>query len=111
MKEEFSELVEYLDGKFNKIDERFEKIDERFEKVDERFESLHDIFVTKDEFKAAVEVLSTKEDFNNLMNAVDAYAAKADRYFQEFLMLAQKVDRHEKWLLQIAEKLGIKLEY
>lgn len=97
MKEEFSELVEYLDGKFNKIDERFE--------------SLHKIFVTKDEFKAGIDILSTKEDFNNLMNTIDAYATKTDKYFQEFLMLAQKVDRHEKWLLQIAEKLGIKLEY
>jgi len=27
------------------------------------------------------------------------------------VMLARKVDRHEKWIQQIAEKLGIKLEY
>jgi len=26
-------------------------------------------------------------------------------------MLSEKVNRHDKWLLQIAEKLGIKLEY
>lgn len=111
MNGDYKELVEYLDGKFTKIDERFTKVDERFVKIDERFDALLDVFVTKDEFKAAIEVLSTKEDFNNLMNAVDAYAAKADKYFQEFLMLAQKVDRHERWLLQIAEKLGLKLEY
>jgi hypothetical protein len=36
---------------------------------------------------------------------------KADKYFQEMLMLAKKVDRHEKWLMQIADKIGIKLEY
>jgi len=52
-----------------------------------------------------------KSDFNDLQTSVDAYAKKADGYFQEMLMLAHKVDRHEKWLLQIAEKLGLKLEY
>jgi len=27
------------------------------------------------------------------------------------VMLSHKVERHEKWLQQVAEKLGIKLEY
>jgi len=97
MNGDFNELVEYLDGKFGKIDEQFR--------------ALPDIFVTKDEFNGAIESLSTKEEFNKLMNAVDAYATKAEAFFQELVMLSHKVDRHEKWLLQIAEKLGIKLEY
>jgi len=78
MKEDFSELIEYLDEKFGKIDGDFKEL---------------------------------KGNFDLLQKSVDAYAVKADKYFQEFLMLAQKVDRHEKWLHQIAEKLGIKLEY
>lgn len=52
-----------------------------------------------------------KVNFSNLTNAVDAYAHKADAYFQEMVALAHKVDRHEKWLQEIAEKLGIKLKY
>ena len=52
-----------------------------------------------------------KSDVSNLLNAVDAYAKKADVYFQEMVMLSHKVDRHEKWLHLVAEKLGIKLEY
>lgn len=52
-----------------------------------------------------------KVNFNNLTNSVDAYAHKADAYFQEMVALAHKVDRHEKWLQEIAEKLGIKLKY
>jgi len=45
------------------------------------------------------------------MTAIDAYAKKADAYFEEMVALSHKVDRHEKWLHQVAEKLGIKLEY
>ncbi len=97
MSKDFSELIEYLDGKFQKIDDRFQ--------------SLFDIFVTKEDLKEATERLATKEDVNNLLASIDAYAKKADTYFQEMVMLAHKVDRHEKWIRQIAEKLGIKLEY
>lgn len=68
-------------------------------------------FVTKQEFKEAISFLATKEDLSNLLTAIDAYAKKVDTYAQEMLMLAHKVDRHEKWLHQIAEKLEIKLEY
>lgn len=78
MKEDFSELVEYLDEKFGKVEEDFKEL---------------------------------KDNFNLLQTSVDAYAVKADKYFQEMTMLSEKVNRHDKWLLQIAEKLGIKLEY
>jgi len=78
MKEDFSELIEYLDKKFGKVDSDFKEL---------------------------------KENFDLLQKSVDAYAVKADKYFQEMTMLAQKVDRHEKWLHLVAEKLGIKLEY
>lgn len=52
-----------------------------------------------------------RKDFNKLQSSVDAYAKKADTYFQEMLMLARKVDRLEKWILQLAEKTGIHLKY
>jgi uncharacterized coiled-coil DUF342 family protein len=78
MKEDFSELIEYLDGKFIRIDERFDVM---------------------------------KKEFSDLQSSVDAYAKKADTYFQEMVMLSHKVDRHEKWLRQVAEKLNIKLDY
>jgi len=77
----------------------------------EDIEKLISVFATKDDLKEAVRNLSTKDDFNNLLNAVDAYAKKADTYFQEMVMLSHKVDRHEKWIQQVAEKLDLKLEY
>lgn len=92
MNNDFSELIQYLDDKFVTVDKRFDFVDQRFIAVDKRFDEM-------------------KGDFNNLLTAVDAYAQKADTYFQEMVMLSHKVDRHEKWLLEIAEKLGIKLKY
>ncbi len=52
----------------------------------------------------------SKTDFRKMQNALDAYATKADTYFQEMLMLSHKVNRLEKWILQIAEKTGVHLK-
>jgi uncharacterized coiled-coil DUF342 family protein len=78
MKEDFSELIEYLDGKFR---------------------------------EAENERTDIRNEVKDLQGAVDAYAKKADTYFQEMVALSHKVDRHEKWLRQVAEKLDIKLDY
>jgi uncharacterized coiled-coil DUF342 family protein len=91
MNNDFSELTGYLSRRFDKIDT--------------------DIAYLKEDTAYLKENKADKSDINNLLNAVDAYAKKADAYFQEMVMLSHKVDRHEKWFHQIAEKLGIKLEY
>lgn len=78
---------------------------------DKDIQKLIEVFATKDDLREAVSNLSTKEDFNDLQTAVDAYAKKADTYFQEMVMLTHKVDKLEKWIHQIAEKVGIKLEH
>ena len=56
------------------------------------------------------EMHELRKDFNNLQTAVDGYAKKADAYFQEMVMLSHKVDRMERWILQIAKKTGVQLE-
>ncbi len=72
--------------------ELIEYLDEKFKKID-------------------TDHLALKSDFRDLQVSVDAYAAKADKFFQELVMYTEQQRRHEKWLLQIADKLGIKLEY
>ena len=74
---------------------------ELIEYLDKKFSKIEDILETK----------ADKSDLDSLATAVDSYAKKADTYFQEMVALSHKVDRHEKWLLQLAEKLGVKLEY
>lgn len=63
---------------------------------------------------AGREVFATKEDITGLgqrldvlTNAVDAYAKKADTYYQEMTVLLHKVQRMEEWIRRAAEKVGI----
>ncbi len=50
------------------------------------------------------------KSFNELQESVDDYAGKADAYFQEMIMLNHRVDRLEKWIMQIAGQMDIKLK-
>lgn len=83
-KQDFSELVEYLDKKFS--------------------EDAKEHRLMRDEFTGL------SNEFRELQGAVDAYAKRADAYFQEMVMLSHQVDRHDRWLRQIAEKVGVKLK-
>ena len=75
----------------------------------EDLKNLAEIFATKDHIDKKFD--GFREDFSNLQSSVDGYAKKADTYFQEMLTLSHRLERHEKWIQQIAEKIGVKLDY
>ena len=77
--------------------------------TDEDIQKLIGVFATREEIDNRFDEI--RKDFSDLQTSVDAFAKKADAYFQEMVMLSHKVNRHEKWLMQIAEKLQIKLDY
>ena len=108
MKEDFSELVEYLDGKFNKVDERFEKA---ATKEDVQNLSMRLINVEEGLKEVKEEVADLKQTVYALVDSIDKLAKAVDDLRIEYSAIAMKVDRHEKWFHQIAEKLGLKLEY
>jgi len=78
--------------------------------TDEDIKKLIEVFATREEVATKQDLERLRKDFADLQTSVDAYAKKADTYFQEMVMLAHKVDRLEKWIHQIAKKVGIKLE-
>lgn len=73
-------------------------------------QKLIEVFASREEMKEMISNLVTKDEFNDLQTSVDAYAKRADTFFQEMVMLSHKVDKMDKWIHQIAQKVGIKLE-
>ena len=78
--------------------------------TDDDIQKLISVFATRDEISSMLENKADKEDIRNLVSAVDSYAKRAETIFQELVMLSHRVNRHEKWLRQIAEKVGVNLE-
>jgi hypothetical protein len=56
------------------------------EDVQKIIEAQREVFATKEDFMIFKD--EYRKDFSDLLTAVDAYAKKADAYFQEMLMLA-----------------------
>src|SRR3989344_3914118 len=93
--------------------------------TDEDIKKLKGILVTKEDFAKLVTLeefdqfkFEIKQDFEALRESIQALTISVDKLVkavadmhQEFMAITAKVDRHEKWILQIAEKLGVKLEY
>ena len=79
------------------------------EDIKKIIEANREVFPSKEDFESFKDEL--KQSFSDLQTSVDTYAKKADTYFQEMVVLSHKVERLEKWLQQIADKVGIKLEY
>lgn len=77
--------------------------------IDKLTKAFTNVFATKQEINNSHEKM--QEQFSDLIISVDSYSKKADAYYQEMMMHSQKMDRHEKWLQQIAAKLDLKLEY
>ena len=76
-------------------------------KVDDLSGAIHFISNRFDEMSDRFDNL--EKMFRDLQGAVDSYAKRADAYFQEMVMLSRQVDRHDKWIRQIAERVGVKL--
>jgi len=72
--------------------------------------------VTREEFYHFKE--EVKEEFAVIREQIQALTISIDKLVkaievlrQEYFAIKSQLDRHEKWIHQIAEKLGIKLEY
>jgi uncharacterized coiled-coil DUF342 family protein len=78
--------------------------------VDKDVQRLLEVFPTRGEVATHADMEALRQDFDKLLTAIDAYAHKADTYYQEMVMLSHKVDRHERWIFQLAERAGITLK-
>lgn len=101
MKEDFSELVEYLDKKFGEVATKAD-VDRRFDVVVREVVSLRTDTETR--------FTDLRKSFGDLQDAVGVYATKADLYFQEMAAMSQKLQRLERWVEELAAKVGMKLK-
>lgn len=101
MEKDFSELIEYLDGKFQKTATK-EDLDKISAFVVSNGEDIKEI---------KQEISELKESVQSLVVSIDKLVKAVDGLRTEYAMVKNQVARHEKWLVQMADKLGIKLEY
>lgn len=101
MEKDFRELVEYLDKKFSQTATKDE--------VRELRSGVAIVSEDVKELKGAINQL--QEAMRELITTVDNLAKAVDDLRIEYSAMALQLSRHEKWIHQVADKLGIKLDY
>ena len=93
--------------------------------TNEDVKTLKEVLATKEDLAKIVTLeefdqfkIDIKQDLDGLRESIQALTVSVDKLVkavtdmhQEYVVITGKVDRHEKWFHQIAEKLGMKLEY
>jgi len=85
---------------------------------DKDIQKLIEVFATREEVATKEDLGEVKQDLDGLRESIQALTLAVDKLVkstqdlhQEYVIMIAKVDRHEKWIQQLADKLGIKLEY
>lgn len=113
MDKDFSELIEYLDEKFQKTAAKEDLKD--FAKKED-LDAWAEKFVTFEKFnqfriEVRGEFKELRLSIQSLTNAVDSLVKAVSDLRTEYVAICHQLTRHEKWIQQIAEKSGVKLEY
>ncbi len=56
------------------------------------------------------DILSLKESVNSLATAIDGLIGAIDNLRIEYSAITSQLNRHDRWIQQIARKSGVKLE-
>ena len=72
---------------------------------------LSAVLATKEDIRELKsEVADLRESLRSLTTSVDNLAKAVNNLTVEYKAVMSRVDRHEKWIQQIAHKLGLNLE-
>lgn len=75
---------------------------------DDQFTKLYRYMTDRfDGIDKQLENMATKDDIRRLESLIDGYAAKLDTYAAEMAAMQHKIDRLERYITFLADKVGV----
>ena len=85
-----SEFANSVDARFNSVDARFVSMESRLDKIES-------------------DIVDLKSSHDRLLNTVDGFISRLDKYETELAVRDHEIERLKKWIQEIADKTGVKL--
>ncbi|MCK4454239.1 hypothetical protein KAU51_02735 [Candidatus Parcubacteria bacterium] len=104
MDKDYKELIEYLDEKFQNTTTK-----EDLNNLSSKLVTLEEFDLLRKETKQ--ELIALRGSIQNLTNSVDKLVKAVSDLKTEYVAVSNQLNRHEKWIQSLADKLGVKLEY
>lgn len=107
----FDDLITVVTSLAKNTEYQFDQINGKFEKVDKQLDKIATIAIKNEhdisELKSDIKYI--KDSHERLMNTIDGFIGRIDRYETEQLARDHEVARIKRWVQQIADKTGVKL--
>lgn len=104
MDQDYKELIEFLDNKFQRTAQK-----EDLNNLASKLVTLEEFDLFKNDIKE--EFTSLRQSIQDLTNSIDKLVKAVSDLKTEYIVITSQLDRHEKWIQLLAEKLGVKLEH
>ncbi len=96
-----------FDGRFDKIEEQIQSMGVAFDKqIDQLTSTMLEGFSRIDK---ELEKKASKEDINRLFNLMDKIAKQQEIDDDERLVMGHQLERLDRWVHEVADKIGYKL--
>jgi chromosome segregation ATPase len=117
--DKIDKLSQSVDDKIDKLSQSVDdKIDKLSQSVDDKIDkAVTDLSEVVSKFadqvslrfeKQDIEIQKLNDKYDHLVNTIDGFISRIDRYETELLSRDNKIDRLEKWIEAIAKHTGIK---
>lgn len=102
-----------VDKKFDGVDKRFDKIDKRFDALEKKIDRVIDVVVIQqqDTREMKENVRDLKQASRDMLHSIDALAKAVTDMNIEYATLRFQNERLDRWVHEVAEKVGVKLTY
>jgi chromosome segregation ATPase len=108
-KKDIDNVLDALKGFVQQTSDQFVEINGRFDKMDDRFDKFS--FSVNARFdKIESEIVDLNKSHDRLLNTIDHYLSRLDRYETEQTARDSQFNRLLKWAKKVSKQTGIPLE-
>ncbi len=100
-----SDFADRVDDRFNKDESLLHKFESRFDRLDARLDSIE---TELGDLKS--EISELRESHNRLLNTVDGFVARIDKYETEMAARDRQFEKLVEWAREVSKKTGIPLD-
>lgn len=86
-------------------------LEQRLDKIDQTLDRMFTVFVSRDDLiSVSQELVGLREQVQLLVTSIDALVKSVDDLKIEYTTITHQMSRHERWIMKLAEKIGVELE-
>ena len=107
---DFNERFDKIDTQFDGVKKQFDKIDAQFDGVNKQLDRIVTVVVKGfDRIDTELGRKADKKDINQLYSLMDKMAKRQEIDEDERLVMRNQLKRLDRWVHEVADKIGYKL--